>query len=96
MKHHNHVPIQDYQEYLKSVQHEDAAGEDVCLDDIDMIPDLEEEEVEHVGENNFESRVSINMNPSLINIPDNFKDDKEVFIIGKQIFNIHVVILIAQ
>ena len=71
------------EEYLKSVQHEDAAGEDVSLDDIDMIPDLEEEEVEHVGENNFESRVSINMNPSLINIPDNFKDDKEVLIIGK-------------
>ncbi|KAJ8435525.1 hypothetical protein Cgig2_014444 [Carnegiea gigantea] len=47
------------------------------LDDIDMIPDLEEEEVEHVGENIFESRVLINMNPSLINIPDDFKDDKE-------------------
>ena len=71
------------EEYLKSIQHEDAAGEDVSLDDIDMIPDLEEEEVEHVGENIFESRVSINMNPSLINIPDNFKDDKEVLIIGK-------------
>ncbi|KAJ8425573.1 hypothetical protein Cgig2_013919 [Carnegiea gigantea] len=65
------------EEYLKSVQHEDAAGEDVSLDGIDMIPDLEEEEVEHVGENIFESRVLINMNPSLINIPDNFKDDKE-------------------
>ncbi|KAJ8428929.1 hypothetical protein Cgig2_001020 [Carnegiea gigantea] len=65
------------EEYLKSIQHEDAAGEDVSLDDIDMIADLEEEEVEHVGENIFESRVSINMNPSLINILDNFKDDKE-------------------
>ncbi|KAJ8439074.1 hypothetical protein Cgig2_018468 [Carnegiea gigantea] len=64
------------EEYLKSVQHEDAAGEDVSLDNIDMIPDFEEE-VEHVGENIFESRVSINMNPSLINIPDDFKDDKE-------------------
>ncbi|KAJ8420495.1 hypothetical protein Cgig2_027867 [Carnegiea gigantea] len=41
-----------------------------------MIPDFEEE-VEHVGENIFESRVSITMNPSLINIPDDFKDDKE-------------------
>ncbi|KAJ8441284.1 hypothetical protein Cgig2_013699 [Carnegiea gigantea] len=64
------------EEYLKSVQHEDTAGEDVSLDNIDMIPDFEEE-VEHVGENIFESRVSINMNPSLINIPDDFKDDKE-------------------
>ncbi|KAJ8438347.1 hypothetical protein Cgig2_015274 [Carnegiea gigantea] len=41
-----------------------------------MIPNFEEE-VEHVGENIFESRVSIDMNPSLINIPDDFKDDKE-------------------
>ncbi|KAJ8428047.1 hypothetical protein Cgig2_024099 [Carnegiea gigantea] len=66
------------EEYLKSIQHEDAAGEDVSLDDIDMIPDLEEEEeVETAGENIFESRVSINMNPSLITIPDDFKDDKE-------------------
>ncbi|KAJ8424882.1 hypothetical protein Cgig2_017974 [Carnegiea gigantea] len=65
------------EEYLKSVQHEDEASEDVSLDDIDMIPDSKEEEVEHVRKNIFESRVSINMNPSLINIPDNFKDDKE-------------------
>ncbi|KAJ8422360.1 hypothetical protein Cgig2_033888 [Carnegiea gigantea] len=64
------------EEYLKSVQHEDVAGEDVSLDNIDMIPGFKEE-VEHVGENIFESRVSINMNPSLINIPDDFKDDKE-------------------
>ncbi|KAJ8433691.1 LOW QUALITY PROTEIN: hypothetical protein Cgig2_030078 [Carnegiea gigantea] len=63
------------EEYFKSVQHEDAVGEDVSLNDIDMILDLEEEEVEHGGY--FRSRVSINMNPSLINIPDNFKDDKE-------------------
>ncbi|KAJ8427893.1 hypothetical protein Cgig2_008511 [Carnegiea gigantea] len=65
------------EEYLKSVQHEDAVGEDVSLNDIDMIHDLDEEDVEHVGEDIFESRVSINMNPSLINIPDNFKDDNE-------------------
>ena len=43
----------------------------MSLDNIDMILDFEEE-VEHVGENIFESRVSINMNPSLINIPDDF------------------------
>ncbi|KAJ8430159.1 hypothetical protein Cgig2_005521 [Carnegiea gigantea] len=65
------------EEYLKSVQYEDAAGEDVSLDDIDMTPDLEEEEIETVGENIFESRVSIDMNPSLITTPDDFKDDKE-------------------
>ncbi|KAJ8433720.1 hypothetical protein Cgig2_004349 [Carnegiea gigantea] len=65
------------EEYLKSIQHKDAAGEDVSLDDIDMILDLEEEEVKHVGENIFESRVSINMSPSLINILHDFKDDKE-------------------
>ena len=59
------------EEYLKSAQHEDATGEDVSLHNIDMIPNFEEE-VEHVGENIFESRVSINMNPSLINIPDDF------------------------
>ncbi|KAJ8422757.1 hypothetical protein Cgig2_023378 [Carnegiea gigantea] len=54
----------------------------ICLvDDIDMIPDLEKEEVETVGENIFESRVLINMNPSLITIPDDFKDDKELLII---------------
>ncbi|KAJ8435633.1 hypothetical protein Cgig2_000299 [Carnegiea gigantea] len=66
------------EEHLKFVQHEDAVGEDVSLDDIDMIPDLEEEEVKQVGENIFKSRVSINMNPSLINIPNGFKDDKEL------------------
>ena len=71
------------EEYLKFVQHEDAASEDVSLDDVDMIPDLEEEDVEHVGENIFESRFSINMNPSLINIHDDFKDDKELLIIGE-------------
>jgi len=71
------------EEYLKSVQQEDAAGEDVSLDDIDMTPDLEEEEIDTVGENIFESRVSIDMNPSLITIPDDFKDDKQVLIIGK-------------
>ena len=71
------------EEYLKSVQHEDAAGEDVSLDDIDMTPDLEEEEIETVGENIFESRVSIDKNPLLITIPDDFKDNKEVLIIGK-------------
>ena len=54
----------------------------MSLDTIDMIPDLEEE-VEHIKENIFESRVSINTNPSLINISDDFKDDKKVFIIGK-------------
>ena len=70
-------------EYHKFVQHEDVADEDMSLDDIDMIFDFKEEEVEHVGENIFELRVSINMNPSLINVPDDFKDDKEVLIIGK-------------
>jgi len=34
------------EEYLKFVQHGDAAGEDVSLDNIHMIPDFEEE-VEH-------------------------------------------------
>ncbi|KAJ8424710.1 hypothetical protein Cgig2_025459 [Carnegiea gigantea] len=65
------------EEYLKSVQHEDAVGEDVSLNNIDMIPDFDEEEVEHVGENIFESRVSINTNLFLINIPHDFKDDKD-------------------
>ncbi|KAJ8421982.1 hypothetical protein Cgig2_007560 [Carnegiea gigantea] len=66
------------EEYLKSVQHEDAVGEDVTLDDIDMIFNLEEKEAKIIGENIFESRVLINVNPSLITIPDDFKDDKEV------------------
>ncbi|KAJ8426168.1 hypothetical protein Cgig2_003189 [Carnegiea gigantea] len=42
-----------------------------------MIPDLDEEEVEHIGENIFESRVLINMTSFLINVSDDFKDDKE-------------------
>ncbi|KAJ8422326.1 hypothetical protein Cgig2_011618 [Carnegiea gigantea] len=63
--------------YLKSIQHEDAACEDVSLDDIDMILDLEEEEVKTIEEDIFKLRVSINMNSSLITIPDDFKDDKE-------------------
>jgi len=82
------------EKYLKSIQHEDAACEDVSLDDIDMIHDLEEE-VETVEENIFESRVSVNMNPSLITIADDFKDDNEVLIIGKWILDTHLVILLA-
>jgi len=35
------------EEYLKSVQHEDAASEDISLDEIDMIPHLEEEDVDY-------------------------------------------------
>ncbi|KAJ8429710.1 hypothetical protein Cgig2_004885 [Carnegiea gigantea] len=51
------------EECLKSIQHEDAAGEDVSLDEIDMIPDLEEEEeVETARENIFESRdIAVNI-----------------------------------
>ena len=64
------------EEYVKSVQHEDAAGEDVSLDDIDRIPDLDEEDGETVEENIFESRVSTNMNSLLITILNDFKDDK--------------------
>ncbi|KAJ8433973.1 hypothetical protein Cgig2_033771 [Carnegiea gigantea] len=53
------------EEYLKSIQHEDVVGEDVSLDDIDMILDLEDQEVKTVGQNIFKSRVLINMNPVL-------------------------------
>ncbi|KAJ8423241.1 hypothetical protein Cgig2_030094 [Carnegiea gigantea] len=42
------------EECLKSVQHEDVVGENMSLDDIDMIPDLEEEEVEHEKEHQRE------------------------------------------
>ena len=40
-------------EYLKSVQHEDATGEDLSLDDIHVIFDLEHEEVATAEENIF-------------------------------------------
>ena len=41
------------EEYLKSVQHEDATGEDLSLDDIHVIFDLEHEEVATAEENIF-------------------------------------------
>jgi len=63
------------EEYLKSVQYEDAASEDISLDDIDVIPDLDVEDAGTSEENTFESRVSINMNSSLITIPHYSKDD---------------------
>ncbi|KAJ8430686.1 hypothetical protein Cgig2_024551 [Carnegiea gigantea] len=69
------------EEYLMCVQHKDTVGEDMSLDDIGMIPNLKEEEVKTIAENIFESRVSINMNASLVTIPDDFKNDKEVLII---------------
>ncbi|KAJ8422747.1 hypothetical protein Cgig2_000381 [Carnegiea gigantea] len=72
-------------EYHKSVQHEDVAGEDVSLDDIHITFDLEEEEVKTTEENIFESRVSINMNPSFITIPDDFKDDKSNLVKGDDV-----------
>ncbi|KAJ8438197.1 hypothetical protein Cgig2_001915 [Carnegiea gigantea] len=50
-------PMIIFKGYLESVQHEDVVSEDVFLNDIDMIPDLKEEEVETVKENIFESRL---------------------------------------
>ena len=69
--------------YLHFIQHEDTAGEEVSLDDIDMISDKEEEEVETNKETIFNSRVLINVNPYLVAMPYDFKDDKEVLILGK-------------
>ncbi|KAJ8430064.1 LOW QUALITY PROTEIN: hypothetical protein Cgig2_020984 [Carnegiea gigantea] len=42
-----------------------------------MISDMEEEVVETTEENIFDSRVLINVNPSFVTMPYNFKDDKE-------------------
>ncbi|KAJ8426129.1 hypothetical protein Cgig2_000997 [Carnegiea gigantea] len=65
------------EEYLKSIEHKEAACEDLSLDNIDMTLDLEEDDLETIEENTFELRVSIEMNSSLITIPDNYKDDRE-------------------
>jgi len=80
------------EEYLKSIEHETATGEDVSLDDIDMFPNLEEENLTTMEEDTCDSRVSMNMNSSLITIPDDFKDDREVLIIGNIILHTHVII----
>jgi len=80
------------EEYLKSIKHEVAAGEDVSLDDIDMFPNLEEEDHATMEADTCASRVSMNMNSSLVTIPNNFKDDREVLIIGNIILHTHVII----
>lgn len=72
------------EEYLKSIEHETPVGEDVALDNINMMPDLEEEDVEADEDNAYESRISIDVNPSHISIPEDFNDDKEVLIIDEQ------------
>jgi len=65
------------EECLKYVQHEDAEDEDISLDNINMIVDLEEEDdVEIVEDNIFESIVLINMNYLFITTHNDFKDDK--------------------
>ena len=59
---------------------------------IDMFPSLEGEDLATMEEDTCDSRVSMNMNSSLITIPDDFKDDKEVLIIGNIILHTHVII----
>jgi len=71
------------EEYLRSIKHEDVAGEDISLDNVDIISDLEEEDLETIKETMFDSRVLINMDSSMI-------------IIGNRILNTHVVILPEQ
>jgi len=79
------------EEYLKSIGHEAATSEDVSLDDIDMFPNLEED-LGTMEEDTCDSRVSMNMNSSLITIPEDFKDDKKVLIIGDIILHTDVII----
>ena len=57
----------------------------MCLDDIDMVPDLEKEDLKAYEDNAYESRILIDVNPSLISVPKDFNDDKEVLIIGNGI-----------
>jgi len=79
------------EEYLKSIGHEAATSEDVSLDDIDMFPNLEED-LGTMEEDTCDSRVLMNMNSSLITIPDDFKDDREVLIIVNIILHTHVIV----
>jgi len=80
------------EEYLKSIEHEAVVGEDVSFDDIDMFPNLKEEDLATMEEDTCDSRVLMNMNSSLITIPDDFKDDREVLIIVNIILHTHVIV----
>jgi len=75
------------EEYLKSVEHEVAAGEDISLDDINMDTELEEndddDDVEINEQDDLHSKVFANVNHAHISIPEDFKDDQEVLVIGK-------------
>ena len=84
------------EEYHKSIEHETPGGEDVFLDDIDMVTDLEGEDIEDDDNNAYESRISIDVNPYVIIILEAFNDDKEVLIIGNGILNTHVAISFAR
>ena len=83
------------EEYLKSVEHEVAAGEDMSLDDLDMVIDLEDDNDDDVEVNEqdaLDSDVFANVNPAHISIPEDFKDDQEVLIIGKRILEMHIIL----
>ena len=77
------------EKYLKFVEHEAAAGGDTLLDDINIAPDLEEEDdVEINEEEELNSNVWKNINLAHISIPEDFKDDHEVLIIGKKVLGV--------
>jgi len=57
-----------------------------------MFPNLKEEDLATMEEDTCDSRVLMNMNSSLITIPDDFKDDREVLIIVNIILHTHVIV----
>ncbi|KAJ8447677.1 hypothetical protein Cgig2_031731 [Carnegiea gigantea] len=70
-------------------EHEAAAGEDTSLDDINMDLDSEEEEEVEINEKEeLDTTVWTNINPAYITIPEDFKDDHEVLIIGKRVLGL--------
>ena len=77
------------EQYLQSVEHEPVAGEDTFSDDINIVLDLEEEEdVEINEEEELNSAVWTNVNPAHISIPEDFKDDNVVLIIGNKVLGV--------
>jgi len=80
------------EEYLRSIEHETPAEKDVSLDDFDMVPDLEEENVKVDKGHGFESRISIDVNLLLLASLKILMMIKEVLIISSGALNTHVAI----
>jgi len=69
-----------FSEYQNSLQNETAAAEELLIDDTDGDDDSANEVLDENDENNDPV---MDLDPSLVPVPEGFNDDDEVLVIGK-------------